>query len=210
MHALLFSLSLILLLTTYFSPHLPTVASCLDTTSSYSPARPAVRYKETHFDANISQSPYVGATKAVDMEWGHVNFGDQMVSAGEMALLHKPLDSLTVTDPKTGEVGYRVGLEVFHQLHCLNMIRKASYPEYQDEYEHGDFGVPREQLRGHLDHCIEMLRMNLMCHADIGVITFHEFPEKGLWPDFSSWHVCRDYDAIRDWAVQHTVATDPV
>jgi hypothetical protein len=90
------------------------------------------------------------------------------------------------------------------------MIRKATYPDYQDDYENGDFGVPREELRGHLNHCIEMLRMNLMCHADVGVITFHELEGKGMWPDFSSYHVCRDYDAVRTWAVDRVVATDVV
>lgn len=210
LHAVLLTTSLLVLLASYLSPHLPTTAACVSLTSSYSPARPAVRYQAVHFDANISTSPYVGPTKTVDLQWGQVNFGDQMVSAAEMSLLHKPLDSLTVTDPRTGEVGYRIGLEVFHQLHCLNMIRKATYADYQDEYAHGDFGEPRAELRGHLDHCIEMLRMNLMCHADVGVITFHEVEGKGLWPDFSSWHVCRDYEAVRSWAVDRVVATDVV
>lgn len=210
LHAGLLTTSLLLLLASYLLRHFPTTSACLDLTSSYSPARPAVRYQNVHFDANISSSPYVGPTKAVDIKWGEVNFGDQMVSAAEMALLQKPLDSLTVTDPRTGEVGYRIGLEVFHQLHCLNMVRKATYMDYQDDYAGGDFGVPREELRGHLDHCIEMLRMNLMCHADVGVITFHEMEGKGMWPDFSSWHVCRDYEAVRTWAVDRVVATDVV
>lgn len=210
LHAALLATSTLILLSTYLFPAPPTTAGCVDLTSSYSPARSAVGYKDVHFDANITGSPYVGPTKTVDLKWGQVNFGDQMVSAAEMSLLKKPLDSLQVTDPKTGEVGYRIGLEVFHQLHCLNMVRKATYPDYQDDYANGDFGVPKDELRGHLDHCIEMLRMNLMCHADVGVITFHEMEGKGMWPDFSSWHVCRDYDAVRTWAVDRVVATDIV
>jgi hypothetical protein len=107
----------LILLSAYLIPPPPSTADCIDLTSSYSPARSVVRYKEVHFDANITNSPYVGPTKTVDLKWGEVNFGDQMVSAAEMPLLKKPLDSLQVTDPKTGEVGYRIGLEVFHQLH---------------------------------------------------------------------------------------------
>ena len=38
---------------------------------------------------------------------------DQMVSLKDFPTLDKPSDSLKVTDPKTGETGYRVGLEVF-------------------------------------------------------------------------------------------------
>ena len=176
-------------------------------------AFPAIHYQTLKLDpgSNISASPYVGPTLAADLHWGRVNFGDQMISPRELDLLHKPRDnSLKVTDPKTGEVGYRVGLEVFHQLHCLNMVRKATYPDYEDAYTGGDFGVPRAQLRGHLDHCIEILRMTLECHADVGLITFSEVEGKGWQPDFAQWRVCRDYEKVRDWAVERVVATDVV
>jgi hypothetical protein len=53
-----------------------------------------------------------------------------MISVEEFPKLEMPKTSLKVADPKTGETGYRVGLEVFHQLQCLNMLRLASYPDY--------------------------------------------------------------------------------
>lgn len=53
-----------------------------------------------------------------------------MVSAEDFPKLKKPLDSLQVSDPKTGEKGYRIGLEVFHQLQCLNLLRMSTYPEH--------------------------------------------------------------------------------
>ena len=50
-----------------------------------------------------------------------------------------------------------------------------------------------------------------MCSSDVGIITFHEMPGyDGLWPDFSTKHVCRNYDSIRTWAIENTVATDNV
>ena len=51
-----------------------------------------------------------------------------------------------------------------------------------------------------------------MCQSDIGVITFHNVPgqDDGPWPDFDTRHVCRDFEAIRDWAIDHTVANDDV
>ena len=57
-----------------------------------------------------------------------------------------------------------------------------------------------------------MLRMNIMCQVDIGVITFHELPDKpgDPWPDFSTKHVCRDFDAVRKWAIDNTVANDDI
>jgi hypothetical protein len=57
-----------------------------------------------------------------------------------------------------------------------------------------------------------MLRQNLMCESDIGVITFHEIEgrDDGPWPDFDTDHVCRNFEKIRDWAVENTVANDDV
>ena len=54
--------------------------------------------------------------------------------------------------------------------------------------------------------------MNIMCQVDIGVITFHEKPDRpgDPYPDFSSKHVCRDFDAVRDWAIINTVANDDI
>lgn len=222
LHPLLFLPTLTLLLTSLHLHTHPSLTNCLHLTSSPSPALPSITHHHLQFPTphNISSSPYVGPSLAVDLHWGRVNFGDQMISASELALLHKdPERSMPATDPVTGEKGYRIGLEVFHQLHCLNMVRKATYPDYEDAYAGGDFGVGREELRGHLDHCIEVLRWNLMCHADVGVITFKPVEDvEGArrrgeveWePDFGSWHVCRDYEKVREWAVGRVVATDPV
>lgn len=62
--------------------------------------------------------------------------------------------------------------------------------------------------RTETDHCIETLRLNIMCQSDVGVFTMNLFPGSGLdgvWPDFSTLHTCRNYEAIREWAVEHTV-----
>ncbi len=55
--------------------------------------------------------------------------------------------------------------------------------------------------------------MNLMCQSDIGIFTFRLYPEYGYdmddyWPDFSTLHTCRNFEDIRAWAVDHTVAWD--
>lgn len=148
-------------------------------------------------------------------------------------------DSLKITDPKTGKVGYRAAIEVFHQLHCLNLLRQFSYKEYYAT-DGGDIDAPAADVRGHVgtylpiaaslvmvvqgglksreskanlktDHCIETLRMNLMCQSDIGVFTFKVYPELGdddPWPDFSTLHTCRNFDGIRDWARGRAVTWD--
>jgi hypothetical protein len=48
--------------------------------------------------------------------------------------------------------------------------------------------------------------MDLMCQSDIGVYTFKYYDGyEGHWPDFSTLHTCRNFNAIRDWAYENAV-----
>lgn len=59
-----------------------------------------------------------------------------------------PEYSLKVDHPVTGEEGYRVGMEVFHHLHCLNLLRKVTYKEYYEPLG-GEFAAGPEALQHH-------------------------------------------------------------
>lgn len=56
----------------------------------------------------------------------------------------------------------------------------------------------------HLGHCVEAVREALMCAADVSVIVWQ-------WNNVSRKaqahggivHSCRDFDAVRDWAMEH-------
>jgi hypothetical protein len=132
------------------------------------PAAPAVEYQDVMFDGEMGAgSIYVGTGPEVDEAWSNITsagmsnlfrfktrsnnptVGDQMVSAAELRKLDKPDTVIQVTDPKTGEQGYRVGLEVFHQLHCLNLLRQATYRDYYDPLG-GDFAESPDKIRMHL------------------------------------------------------------
>jgi len=155
-----------------------------------------------------------------------------MISKEELDRLGLPENSLKIKHPHTGKEGYRAALEVFHQLHCLNLIRQAVYKDYyKTQYSDVSEAESKEDLQGHVgrqiepsarpsragltgaDHCIETLRMNLMCQSDIGVFTFRLYPEYGYadddyWPDFSTLHTCRNFEDIRTWAIEKTIAWD--
>ncbi|KAE9377295.1 hypothetical protein N431DRAFT_542655 [Stipitochalara longipes BDJ] len=212
-NSILFCVSAMLLFTTYVRST-PSTLKFVEKFSSYSPAREAVKYVSGTFNATQGEaSGYVGTSNETEEMWNWVtvDIGDQMITPEELKLVNKPETSIKTKDPKTGKEGYRIGLEVFHQLHCLNLIRKSTFREYYDGKD--DFaGKDEKTIRGHLDHCLEMLRMNIMCQVDIGVITFHELADKpgDPWPDFSTLHVCRDFDAVRSWAIENTVANDDI
>lgn len=56
------------------------------------------------------------------------------------------------------------------------------------------------------DHCLEVLRLNTMCNADIGLFTFYMVEGDPLaWPELNSNHVCRDFEGVKKWALDNTV-----
>ena len=173
-------------------------------TRAPAPAMHVVEYSKTKFELPnpLNSSVYVGISNETENAWMDIAYlPDQMISKKDFPKLNMPDDAMQVTDPKTGETGYRVGLEIFHQLHCLNMLRMATIPEYYTKIEWSDTNDKPEIVRAHLDHCIEVLRINLMCLSDINVFTFHPKPGKeGYWPEYNSQHVCRNFDKIKDWA----------
>ncbi|KAI0971125.1 hypothetical protein F4678DRAFT_433794 [Xylaria arbuscula] len=180
--------------------------------SAWSPAASAVKYETQNFDLPaIAEGPFTGKGDDVDAQWDHISaIGDTMISHEEMTKLGlKPDISLKITDPRNGKSGYRVAIEVFHQLHCLNLLRQNVYKDYYSPLG-GDTSAPLMDLRGHLDHCIDALRQFVMCQGDVGVFSFkYPFNDGDPWPDYSTPHTCRNFESIRQWAVDHTVPRGP-
>ncbi|KAM3519678.1 hypothetical protein NHJ13051_007334 [Beauveria bassiana] len=104
------------------------------------------------------------------------------------------------------EHDYVVGLDVFHQLHCLNMIRQSIYPKRYNSSIIRQDGTIDFLAWSHLDHCIEAIRESLTCSADVSAVPYRWHPEtKIAEPDIRSVHVCRNFTKIRDWAFERFV-----
>ncbi|KAF1850790.1 uncharacterized protein K460DRAFT_361559, partial [Cucurbitaria berberidis CBS 394.84] len=152
----LFTLSMLSLITAVMtqkddSGH--STAKLMDKFGIFSPAMHIVEYKQEQFKLPnpLNSSKYVGITDDVENAWMDIAYlPDQMVSKSDFPKLQKPADSLQVTDPRTGETGYRVGLEVFHQLHCLNLLRMSTYPEYYPKIWWSDTNDEPQRVRAHL------------------------------------------------------------
>lgn len=100
---------------------------------------------------------------------------------------------------------YGTMLEVFHQLHCLNLVRQATWPLDRFDPAWGDL-YPNDLIepvgaRMHVDHCIEALRLSLMCYADVTpmLIIRDESRALGSFADFNMHHKCRDFDKLVEW-----------
>ncbi|KAI8277470.1 Cyclochlorotine biosynthesis protein O [Colletotrichum sp. SAR 10_98] len=185
---------------------------CRVTLSTPSPALEAIKYKTPeHYNAEFRQTnkwrgPPGNHSKAVDVAWHEIELG-----AGGIWVSEEEVNLLNMTDsaelpfhkiPEEQGGGYLAMLEVFHLLHCLNSLRMGLFYNYE-HYKFLDEGVPDENIYTHYDHCIDMLRMNLMCYADVTPALFVDPLSNPLrrdaLPNWSSMHTCRDFDAIWDW-----------
>ncbi|CZR57154.1 uncharacterized protein PAC_07043 [Phialocephala subalpina] len=80
-----------------------------------------------------------------------------------------------------------------------------NYDYYCGLGEH-EFENSPKILQMHVGHCLDFLRQQLMCTADIGLVPFvwvEGQPEPGA--DFSTKHRRKDFDAIRQWAKEKQV-----
>jgi len=190
------------------SPRVPPAAQCAKQLSAYSPAIEAVEYRDVIFNGSLRHpSEFRGApSPAVDAAWDRISdlrplriFEDDLAKIGK-----EPRPSLAKYQPEHGG-GYIATLEIAHHMHCLNMLRKNTYWDYYAPLDESYQQDP-DFYHVHLDHCIELLRQSLMCTADVGLITFDWVADhRRPWPDFSTQHRCRNYDAIVDWNQERSV-----
>jgi len=163
-------------------------------------------------------------------KYGSHLVGISGISPEEAEHLYEPTTHLP-HDNRT----YVVSLGVFHQLHCVNHLRKALYP---DEYPglwtyHANGSVDHSTILSlhwgmvvHLsgdilkdqqpmkltspptfaDHCIDILRQTLMCHADITPMPYYyRASDDNIYSVLASTQTCRKFDEIKHWAIERQI-----
>jgi hypothetical protein len=79
-----------------------------------------------------------------------------------------------------------------------------------EAFAHFNQGAKEEAIRTHVDHCIETLRIALICTGDVTPVLIYNEPKAvlGEQVDFSSHHKCRDFKKLGMWTKQHGAAPD--
>ncbi|KAI0097292.1 hypothetical protein GGR51DRAFT_566618 [Nemania sp. FL0031] len=113
--------------------------------------------------------------------------------------------------------GYIASLGVYHELHCIRnlrlyVFRDRYYPnltESQHRYLKGHLGSDHPLLSLH--HCLEVLRVSTMCHANTVINSYKwdtETIDKPLTKS-NSRSVCVDWNSIEDWSFSRKVSYVP-
>ncbi len=138
----------------------------------------------------------------VDAAWERISrFEYQMISSNDVRLLGKD-PRTTVKAPESwgyGPDAHIARTEVSHQMHCLNVLRKAMYPDYYPKERNGD-PATLPLWRPHATHCLHILLQHLTCTASVDVVTYNwREMQTHPSPDFSINRQCRGFDAILEW-----------
>ncbi|EPS41535.1 hypothetical protein H072_4539 [Dactylellina haptotyla CBS 200.50] len=98
-------------------------------------------------------------------------------------------------------------LDSIHQIHCLNALRKAVFFNYYFDAK------KKKKLNRlhwiHLSHCAGIILQNLMCQANLDVITLNWVnTQVNPFPDFSVNKKCRDFGAIKKWQDENKLSEE--
>ncbi|MCJ1251143.1 hypothetical protein MMC30_008374 [Trapelia coarctata] len=161
-----------------------------------SPAREAVSYEVLETNSTVfTKNDFMGRPRPKQTKmWydSYTKWANMVVSEQDIEAVNR--SSIALADGS----GYLATLEVFHQLHCLDYIRQYISKDY--------YITPETEQRRfeHMDHCIDTIRLGIMCHSDISLVTF-DWVDDELLPNanFHVKHECRNFEAIRGWAKEH-------
>ncbi|KAL9611176.1 MAG: hypothetical protein Q9167_004161 [Letrouitia subvulpina] len=214
--ALATSLALVTYSWTASTRNCKTTANALE---PYSPALEAVHPVIKKFKPNLLfQSE---SSDAVEAAWTSIlgkDGGSLLALSPEVSakLDHESVESLW-------EPGKHVyGISMYHQLHCLNTIRRSFYREkfFAD--------MPNDRFHFHKNHCFDFLRQAIMCHGDVTMTYWwnknytvsdedgrerHSDWFESLNPDERAtnssvfWdieHSCRMFEPIDEWGKRHS------
>ncbi|KIM95117.1 hypothetical protein OIDMADRAFT_134566, partial [Oidiodendron maius Zn] len=171
------------------------------------PARDAVEYKIEVFHSNFGsdRTPYqeptddevdaAGKPSESILDIGLSQIDDEMA----VQLLNR------TTRIPGDDNGYVIGLDVFHQLHCLNHLRKILYP---DRYRIFDnlTGVNLTLAIDHTEHCVDSIRQSLMCSVDISTIYWQwDTARQKTIANAQTTHICKNFEKIQAWARDHAI-----
>jgi len=171
----------------------------------YSPAQDVLEYQPKTFTPGLGHGTtiYQGEpSEELDKAWTDLfaDIGVSKIPKSEARLL--PNKTLPIPGD---EENYAVALAVFHQLHCLNIVRKGLWREHYTDLEAGNIaGIPEKDWPDHLSHCLDDLRQSLMCSADISLVVWQWVESANrATPRMDVVHSCRNFDTIVDWAKAH-------
>ncbi|KAJ7233621.1 hypothetical protein C8J57DRAFT_1090377 [Mycena rebaudengoi] len=158
------------------------------------PAEEVVSYYVKKFDKNEEGAitEYMGSGSAVDRAWHELYEDGQSIIS--------PDEASRFSNWTQAALGFWTrSLTVFHNLHCLNMLRMTLYPSIYNF----DALLDTTDTISHLSHCIDSVRQAVQCAADISPMIGRyntKNTDARLVYHGASDHWCSDFEKVKEWA----------
>ncbi|KAE9385956.1 hypothetical protein BT96DRAFT_891870 [Gymnopus androsaceus JB14] len=164
----------------------------------YTPLQAEIEYKLVNYhlgvghDVQIYEQP---PSEEVDAAWAELT---KYSIAKVPQSVSQKLPNETWPVPGSADAPeYIISPDVFHALHCLDLLRMKLHPDYYES----KFTINQ---KGHAEHCIGHIRQSLMCFGDVTINPSQWSKNHGyafLRTDVA--HTCRDFDRLRDWTEEN-------
>ncbi|CZT18449.1 uncharacterized protein RCC_04294 [Ramularia collo-cygni] len=187
---------------------------CAAQTSVWFPVLGAVEYEYRDWvdSSATTHSKYISDIPSLALEhrWHRLeNMPAVLIPSERIPTLNRSIvqDFLRANPPHSDK--YIAGIEVFHHLHCLNILRQVAW---KDRYptnlvpsllRHNSPAVASK----HADHCIETLRQALTCNADVTPYLWYRraHVDGTAKEDFAASHKCKNFEKIVEWVKENGV-----
>ncbi|KAI1630543.1 hypothetical protein F4809DRAFT_636470 [Biscogniauxia mediterranea] len=166
----------------------------------YSPA--PVSYINRYLTSDPDTPKFMGKPRPeLDEAWHNLLAGTMIRYSEEELFLAN--NSTSVRHIEGGYVG---GLGISHSLHCLKRLKQYIHPDYYYNHEDQDW----DELYSHVDHCLESLRQEVMCSADVNIYTLQWTPHSRLKPTVRvpQPHACVNWGALHKWMNERAARLD--
>ena len=119
---------------------------------------------------------------------------------------HQTLQKMNRTSiPLSDGSGYIAGLDTTHHLHCLISIRHALAPDYYADEIATMYKPAGEVYPTHIAHCLEILRMMILCKSDGSLFTYAwSMEQKAPLTNFAVEHTCTNWERLTGWARENS------
>lgn len=154
-----------------------------------------IRYTPSIFH-RLNSTAYAGPpSPKLDAAWDAL-LAPMHISVSEAELQRD--NQASVALPESG--GYLGWMGVFHELHCIRMLREWNHRGYYHADAANLTTTEFEHHEQHIEHCFEMLRQSAVCHADASLTTFKWHPAKTrpMFNASESVHTCVDWEMLMD------------
>ncbi|KAH8657806.1 hypothetical protein BX600DRAFT_514356 [Xylariales sp. PMI_506] len=106
-----------------------------------------------------------------------------------------------------GDDAYAATFDVYHQIHCLNSLRRIIYTSYYNEPRVTAFNLTIREI--HVNHCVDILLQALQCNGNVDLMPL-EWRQTQRWPfpQMSVNKKCINFDKLTKFRKERGIDMD--